>query len=89
MVIPPYAAEVSWADVVGDEIAVVGELLFADAANAVLDDDLAVGRPRGGVPHIARFGRSQTRGLKEMEAGGSRGGCPWKCDSILRFWPTV
>jgi len=42
MVIPPYAAEVSWADVVGDEIAVVGELLLADTANAVLGNDLSV-----------------------------------------------
>src|SRR5579863_1052685 len=42
VIVPPCAAHTAWADVIGNHIAVIGELLLADTANAVLGNDLPV-----------------------------------------------
>src|SRR5579863_3509641 len=42
VIVPPCAAHTARADVIGNHIAVIGELLLADSANAVLGNDLSV-----------------------------------------------
>jgi len=42
VIVPPGAAHASGADMVGNDVAVIGELLFADPANAILGNDLPV-----------------------------------------------
>jgi hypothetical protein len=48
VIVPPRAAHAAGADMVGDDVAVTGELLFADAADAVLSDDLPIEQ----LPHL-------------------------------------
>lgn len=42
VIVPPGAAHATGTDVVGDHVAVIGELLFADALNGILSRNLAV-----------------------------------------------
>lgn len=49
MVVSPRSAHAAWIDMVGHDVAVVGELTLADAAFPVLSDHLFVQQ----LPHLA------------------------------------
>jgi hypothetical protein len=48
VIVPPRATHAAGTDVVGNHIAVIGELLLADAADAVLSRNLAIQQ----LPHL-------------------------------------